>query len=768
MGYWNHRHLVLGDAPADRWTAAWRQILADRRQSGQPLPTVQDGLASLAAALRGGTMWPKTAAVVVAGGAAPVAFEPSAVPTLAAEWASAVCDLVDIYVRDVGRPPTAHEALAMFEFVVRPEPGAFFADGASVLSGAWSLVIRPDVGPVRDDFSCVFAGVRAADVSRRLVEDAGGVVIEHAVHETAAEAAQWSMRLLNHDPEIEALTLCETEALGFSPPNTVLIRRGRLATTLGHEHVRRWSEAFGTWCVGLEAGPRPRVVGGLLGASIGADDYSTVQEATTALNQLSDSLGFSASDLTTGFGVARVETWLVRATAPLGAPRRPPAPVWLGAIAADPAAARLALRRLSPPDDWRLLDRSTDDRPATFSLLRGTPDPAAWSALTTALDGWALAVTLDGDGAGSLDAYQCGGGSGRTTARGPKAHVAAFGDLALMVGEAPGEIRWPAELRGESSADRRPPGLFELLVSEGLVHADDVARLERLLPPDSIVHPHDSERLDSTRWPCERDARLAAWAAQWLPDPAGVVSELLLALPRAGRDLTALRRLVDVARDHSDDALLNDDADPVLAMAVQDLAEAHLAAADGLDAYHVHRQLPGLAATHAAAVVRVALERDVIDADALIEAALAMLPPILEPPTWFWQLIDQACGVEGLLRPHLESLPASQLAAFHAYQRDLATRLTGDAWRARLPEDCSDETIFEAAAWVVTLGRTRYRAVAFDSALMTSEARPGTRAARAILGLAAEVWDERFEPEPFPSDYEVGWNADGTACLPRA
>jgi hypothetical protein len=85
-----------------------------------------------------------------------------------------------------------------------------------------------------------------------------------------------------------------------------------------------------------------------------------------------------------------------------------------------------------------------------------------------------------------------------------------------------------------------------------------------------------------------------------------------------------------------------------------------------------------------------------------------------------------------------------------------------------LPEDCSDETIFEAAAWVVTLGRTRYRAVAFDSALMTSEARPGTRAARAILRLAAEVWDERFEPEPFPSDYEVGWNADGTACLPRA
>ncbi|MBT9560680.1 MAG: hypothetical protein IV100_31945 [Myxococcales bacterium] len=763
MGYWNHRDLVLGDAPADRWTRAWRRILDDRRQNGQPYPTVHDALSALVAALRERAIWPKTAAVVLTGEAASIAFEPTSGTSIADEWASAIRDLDNIYVRDLGRPPTAHEALAMFEFVVRPEPGAFFADGESVLTGVWSLVLRPDVGPVRDDFSCVFTGVRASAVSRLLIENAGGVVLERAVHETVAEAAHWAKCLLNHDPEVEALTFCETEALGFSPPNTVLIRRGRLAATFGHEHVRRWSEAFGTWCVGLETAPRPRVVGAFLGASIGADDYMTTQEAATALNQLSDSLGFSVSDVTTGFGVAQVETWLVRSTPPLGAPRRPRVPVWLGAIAVDPAVARSVLRRMSPPDDWRLLDGSTEDRPATFSLLRGTADPAMWSALTTALDGWALAVTLDGDGAGSLDAYQCGGGHSRRVARGPTAHVAAFGDLTLMVGEAPGEIRWPAELRGESGADRRPPGLFEVLVSEGLVREDDVARLERLLSPDSIVHPHGSERLDSTRWPSERDARLAAWAAQWLPDPTGVVSELLLALPRAGRDLTALRRLVDVARDHCDDALLDDDADPVLAMAVQDLAEAHLAATEGLDAYHVHRRLPGLAATHAAAVVRIALERDVIDADALIEVALVLLPPILEPPTWFWQLIEEARGVADLLRPHLEALPASQLAAFHAYQRDLATRLTGDPWRARLPEDCSDETSFEAAAWVVTLGRDRYRAVAFDSTLMTSEARPGTRAARAILGLAAEVWDERFEPEPFPSDYEVGWNPDGTA-----
>lgn len=748
MGYWNHRDLVLGDAPADCWTAAWRRVNATHQQA----PTLHAGLVALAEALRQNDIWPRAGAVVARVDGAPTVSEgPVRSSPLEAEWSRAIREIDALYIRDIGRPVTGHEVVATFDFVVRPDPTSFFSDGSMLSSGRWSFALEPEAGAVRHDFSCVFVAVSATDVSRRLIEDAGGRVVDRAAHGSTAEAARWLARLTDLAPDVEVLTLCETEALGFTPPSTVLIRYGRLATTFGRDHVRRWSEALGTWCIALETVPRPRLVGALLGVSLGVDDVPPAQDGMALLNRLGDALGFTAADPTTGFGVHRVETWLLRMTPPRPPPDSLRSPTWLGAVAAEPSRTRAVLATLSPPGDWRLLDGSNADRAATFSLLRGTPDPATWAVLTSALDGWALGATFDGDGGGQLDAYDAGGGTRRSVVQGPSAFIAAFGDLTLMVGEGPGEIRWPPELRGESAADWRAPGLFEVLAGEGLVHAEDVAMLQRLLPPTWLYHPLGSERLDSTRWPCDRDARLAARAAQGLPDPDGVIAELLLSLPRAGRDIGELKRLVTVARAFADEALSDDDADPALAMAAQDLAEAHLAAARGLDAYHVHRRLPGLSATHSAAVVRFALERDLIDVDALIEAAITSVPGILDAPAWFWSLLDEARGVADLLRPALKGLTADRLAAFHAYHRDLATRLTGDPWRAQLPERCSDETVYEAAARVVTGGRAWFRAVASDPALMPREARPGA-AARAILGLPSEIWDERFGPEPFPTD----------------
>ena len=107
----------------------------------------------------------------------PFSSEPSAVLSVAAEWARAIHDLDAIYVRDISRPGTAYEVPATFEFGVKPDPSMFFADGASVLTSAWSLVLEPDVRPVIEDFSLTTGPL--LDLHRRCLVPTFALIVEH-------------------------------------------------------------------------------------------------------------------------------------------------------------------------------------------------------------------------------------------------------------------------------------------------------------------------------------------------------------------------------------------------------------------------------------------------------------------------------------------------------------------------------------------------------------------------------------------------------------
>jgi len=135
---------------------------------------------------------------------------------------------------------------------------------------------------------------------------------------------------------------------------------------------------------------------------------------------------------------------------------------------------------------------------------------------------------------------------------------------------------------------------------------------------------------------------------------------------------------------------------------------------------------------------------------------------VLDPPRWFWGIIDAAKGDPARLHHELEALDRDGLALFYGYLRDLATALTDRAHSAYLPPTTSDEGAFEVGAWVVTQGRDHYRAVALDPARMPRESAPGTRAERTMLGVPDAVYEELFG-EGLPTDVEIIWNDDGSA-----
>ena len=142
---------------------------------------------------------------------------------------------------------------------------------------------------------------------------------------------------------------------------------------------------------------------------------------------------------------------------------------------------------------------------------------------------------------------------------------------------------------------------------------------------------------------------------------------------------------------------------------------------------------------------------------------MAEARPILDPPHWFWRLIDDARGDAARLRDDLATFDREGLMLFYGYLRDLATRLTGDAHTASVAGTFSDETAFERGAWVVTQGRERYRQAVRDPAALPPEARPGSDSERRMLGVPAEVWFEQFG-DTMPTDVEIDWQPDGSAA----
>lgn len=189
------------------------------------------------------------------------------------------------------------------------------------------------------------------------------------------------------------------------------------------------------------------------------------------------------------------------------------------------------------------------------------------------------------------------------------------------------------------------PGPFFFLVRDGLLAPDRLAPLLARLPAEAYtrIAARDGEAFDSTRWPVARDAALATWIARRFDEPA---IEPTLAELETAADLARIRALSQTATARllrasgADIALFARMATPTpadlavfaeppcspeLAQLVADLCAAHLGAAEGLFAYHVHRRLPGPGAEAAARLARRALTRGRVDPDALVAAALDLV-----------------------------------------------------------------------------------------------------------------------------------------------
>jgi hypothetical protein len=782
MGYWSDGDLILGDTPANAITAAWRRILVPRSADRRRPPLLCDALAAFTASMQRASCWPPVASLVVRrGDGVPVvevrgaALDLEAASTagtvlpespldleLTSSFDAAMLDIDRAYGEEFGRRATTEEIVATLDFVVRPEPRTFFADAETMLAGTWDLHATIARGPVRCDAGIVLVGVTAAEAMRILIDDAGGRVLERATHDVPNRAIDLAEQLHDLQPRAEAWTIVETATITEgATPNVYLLRRGTIPARGVAEQARALSDRLGTWTVALDA---TAAVGELSAALLG---HALGRERSEAnlwrdLDALSDRLGAVVSSPWSGFGCARVETLFL----PTPPPRVAAAPrsLHLGVISAPRATVRRVLRERGASTSAPLLERPSDlhgaELPITIvrgDIEHGDFDDAAWLAAAQVLDRLALTFTVSADGVTRWTARDFGDGMRSGTASGPAEVVAVCDGLMIMTGDPPGMIRWPAGLRGHTSVDDDPPGLFAPLVQDGVVSIEAIDALVEALPPTWIHGEPGIERLDSSRWPCHRDATLASIAARALVDPSGTLAEIATALERARGNLSGLRQLRDRMALWFDDARLDDDADVSLAQAAHDLAIAHVAAHEGLEAYHVHRRLPGFGATAAATGVRLALERGALDVLRLVEAALACVPAPLEPPRWFWDLLDESAGDRQRLRARLHDCDRGRLVEFHAIHRDLATSLTSAAHLARLPAGTSDTTAFETAAWVVTFGRDRYRATVHDPAIMPTTERPGTASARAMIGVAAEVWAERYGDEWFPTDHALDW-----------
>lgn len=766
MAFWSDGDLVLGDAPANAITAAWRRVLVPRRVDGRGPPRLGDALAAFTASLQRGSCWPPVASLSVRRGKdepTPRTTDGELDPALVASFDAAIVDIDRAYVDALGRRATTEEHLAMLELVVRPEPATFFAD-ADVLSEApWDLHATIARGPVRCDAGFVLVGVSAAQAMRALVDDAGGRVVGRIAHDVPNRAIDLAERLHELEPRVEAWTIVQTATLtDGAPPNLYLLRRGTIPAQGVAARAQALSARFGTWALALDATAAVgELSAALLGHPLGCEPPAA--DPWQALDALGDRLGAVVSSPSSGFGCARVETLFLRAPPPRCAAAT--SALHLGVISAPRAAVRRALRERGAATAAALLELPSPlhGHELPITIARGDDhgdfDDAVWLAVAGDLDRPALAVTLSTDGASAWTARDFGDHVRVGSTTRPSEVVALCDGLMILTGDAPGMIRWPAELRGHTAVDDDPPGLFAPLVQSGAVPREAIDPVIEALPPTWIHGEPGTERLDASGWPCRRDAALASVAARALVDPTGTLAELAASLEGATGDLAGLRALRDRMAQRFDDALLDDDADLALAQAAHDLASAHVAAFEGLEADHVHRRRPGAGATAAASIVELALRRGALDVAGLVRAALEQVPAPLDPPPWFWDLVDDAAGDRDRLRARLAECDRDRLVEYHAIHRDLATSLTTAAHLARLPEGTSDTTAFETAAWVVTCGRDRYRATVLDPATMPDTERPGTASARAMIGVAAEVWAERYGDEWFPTDAPVAWSS---------
>ena len=133
----------------------------------------------------------------------------------------------------------------------------------------------------------------------------------------------------------------------------------------------------------------------------------------------------------------------------------------------------------------------------------------------------------------------------------------------------------------------------------------------------------------------------------------------------------------------------------------------------------------------------------------------------LDPPPWFWDVIHRARGDEQRLGEIIEQMERRRLVLFYSYFRDLASALNGPDYEPYLAEGISDDGAFEVGLWVVTQGRDYYRSVVNNPEKLPDEVFPGRRSEREMHGKVAQVYYDRFREE-IPTDYVVGWHADGS------
>lgn len=718
-------------------------------------------VAALDKGLKAHHAWPPVAflsAVDARGQTLVSSVDAPASPALIASFSAAIAEVQRAYQDDLGRPATSFEQVEMFVFVVGADPQTYLEDSGSWSGSGWRIQVSPVVTPMRCDVAMAVVATGASEVLRQLLRDAGDrPLIARARHRTFSEAAQWAKGVLAGDPFLEALSVAETEVPGGLsadelPPTTWVLRHGRIALAQAASgpsrgvvselaaRVCRLSEVFGSWVLGLELGPAPRVVGGFLGRSLGEDTAEDNDAAWTALTDLASDLGFAVADPRLDFGLGAVDTLVCRI--PMPRAFEPLAPLSLGAIC---GAQRNALARLIPrPTSMRWLERRRADGSPSWTLVEGI-DADSWRQVVPPGQPWAH-MALSADGALSVTLSQ-GQGDATSQARGPRMAVEILNRLTILSGDTPGEIRWPRTERGYSGSDLEPPGLWACLTDLRPLASEWMAAL----PPSWVYAEPGTGRLDDVRWPARRDAELALLAAKALPEHE-VLNTVMVQLSPAPQDLQALEAIVRDADRRVDDMVLDGEGPLELASAAADLARAHLAAARGLEAYSVHRELPSTVSTTAAWVVERALRHGLAIRD--LEQAFHFSRGFADAPAWFWSALDESGGDLDHYQKLLHQYSRERLVECHAWHRDLATRLMTAAHLARLPAHTSDTTAFEAAAWVVTQGRAWYRAVVFDPALMPNEPRPGSLAERRFIAAPAAVHAERFDSE-LETDFEI-------------
>jgi hypothetical protein len=147
MSWWDDCDEVLGDGPADTLKAAWRRVLASRRDAGTSNPNLREMLAAYAASLRGARTDPPFERLVLkrAGDADIVATGTEAAPAdLRSEFDRALVAIDKDYRDTLERPPTPMELAKTQEFIVGASPPTYLADSTGEREWRdWQLLAEP-------------------------------------------------------------------------------------------------------------------------------------------------------------------------------------------------------------------------------------------------------------------------------------------------------------------------------------------------------------------------------------------------------------------------------------------------------------------------------------------------------------------------------------------------------------------------------------------------------------------------------------------------